>query len=59
MKLIRDLLPLKPDIVISYSGVNDRRTNQPYINGYQRLLYGKLAMQQEQGMYGLGDADSV
>lgn len=59
LKLIRDMLPLKPDIVVSYSGVNDRGTIQSYINSYQKKLYEHLASQQQKGVYGLGEADSV
>lgn len=59
LKLIRDVLPLKPDIVVSYSGVNDRSTVQPYSNGYQRTIFKRMASQRQQGMYGLGDADNV
>ena len=59
LKLIRDILPLKPGMVISYSGVNDKVGAQSYVNGYQRTLYERLASLQQGGIYGLGEANSV
>lgn len=58
-KLIRDLLPLKPDVIISYSGVNDRGTNTPYINGYQRELYQNLVLKRQEGIYMLGTPKNI
>lgn len=58
-KLIRDILPLNPDLVISYSGVLDRVTVTPYINGYQSLLYKKLTALRPKGVYGLGIPEKV
>jgi lysophospholipase L1-like esterase len=46
LKLIRDGLEFRPDLVISYSGVNDRGTYgalpHPMVNGYQRQLLDNL-----------------
>lgn len=42
LKLMRDVIPVNPDIIISYSGVNDIAYNYPYVNSYQRDLYEKI-----------------
>ena len=42
IKLLRDIIPLKPDLIISYSGVNDTMYNQSYINNYQKYLFNVL-----------------
>ena len=51
VKLLRDVLPMKPDVVISYTGVNDasenRRTKEydkfPFLNSYQICLEEAIA----------------
>ncbi len=47
LKLIRDVLPLEPDIVISFSGVNDlgfmhSMSDHPMVSKYQRGIYRTL-----------------
>ena len=41
VKFLRDVLPLKPDMVISYSGVNNlvADSQHPFCNVYQRQFY--------------------
>jgi lysophospholipase L1-like esterase len=50
LKLVRDGLEFKPDIVISYSGVNDRGENSelpyPMVHSYQRYLLEFLTRSQ-------------
>lgn len=51
LKLIRDILPLNPDLIISYSGVNDKMDRKfPYLNSYQRQIFGRLCHNQK-GIY--------
>jgi len=38
LKLIRDVLPLNPDIVLSYSGFNDLYSISPHIKAYRKNL---------------------
>ena len=42
LKLLRDIIPFRPNLVISYSGVNDFFYDKAYINDYQNYLYGIL-----------------
>ncbi len=45
VKFLRDVLPLKPDMVISYSGVNNlvADSQHPFCNMYQRQFYEKIS----------------
>ena len=52
IKLIRDIIPLKPDLIISYSGVNDPNYRYPYVNGYQSFLFNKLKLLRLKDAYG-------
>jgi len=45
-KLVRDGLPLKPDIHISYSGANDCSINVGYVTNYENEFY-QAAMRQQ------------
>lgn len=46
LKLVRDVIPLKPDLVISLSGVNDLGlpipTGQTFVNGHQEVIQNTL-----------------
>ncbi|WP_306258448.1 SGNH/GDSL hydrolase family protein [Pararhizobium sp. IMCC21322] len=50
LKLIRDGLEFHPDIVISYSGINDRgrysELPQPMTHKFQRKMFGKIVNKQ-------------
>lgn len=59
LKLIRDILPLDPDLVISYSGANDKATAYPFINTYHRTVSGILAAGRPKGMFEQGVAERV
>lgn len=45
IKLIRDIIPLKPDVIIDYTGVNDsvEVDDYPFVNDYQKKLFAYLA----------------
>ena len=45
IKLIRDILPLKPDLFIDYSGVNNLVIDNkyPFCNVYQKQFYEKIS----------------
>ena len=42
LKLVRDVLPYSPYIVISYSGVSDRSSQTPYVTTYQMRLFRRI-----------------
>ena len=53
IKLVRDVLVLKPDIVISYSGANDiSRVDYPFISPYQIELFESLKNWKDCNGYG-------
>lgn len=52
IKLIRDILPLNPDLIISYSGVNDLNENYAYVNSYQKRLFERLNKMRLKDTYG-------
>ncbi len=52
IKLIRDIIPIRPNLIISYSGVNDPLYQYPYVNNYQRFLYNKLCRLKVKDAYG-------
>ncbi|MBE5834342.1 MAG: hypothetical protein E7309_06855 [Butyrivibrio sp.] len=52
LKLIRDVLPLNPYLVISYSSVNDNDTLIPYENSYKRKLFKKISAMRMEDPYG-------
>lgn len=45
IKLIRDIIPLKPNVIIDYTGVNDSALadDYPFIHDYQKKLFTYLA----------------
>lgn len=47
IKFLRDMLPLRPNLVIDYSGVNDLviDSNYPFCNEYQKQFYKKISGQ--------------
>ena len=50
MRLIRDILKKKPDIVISYSGVNECTQsvkNHPYSHNYMKIIFDSLMNSQK------------
>lgn len=42
LKFYRDVMQYQPNIVISYGGINDRNSIQPYANSYQNKLFNVL-----------------
>lgn len=42
IKMIRDILPRNPNIIISYSGDNESASFTPYVTGYQHELFASL-----------------
>ncbi len=59
IKLVRDILPLKPHMIISYSGANDHDTNRPYLNLYQMELFNSIRGKKVNDWNDLGSADCV
>ena len=51
-KLIRDVMPLNPYLVISYSSVNDNDTLFPYENSYKHKLFKKISAMRIEDPYG-------
>lgn len=45
IKLIRDIIPQRPDVIIDYTGVNDSAlvNDYPFVHGYQTKLFAYLA----------------
>lgn len=52
IKLIRDILPMHPNLIISYSGVNDLKDDFAYVNSYQKVLFEKLNKMKLKDLYG-------
>jgi len=52
IKMFRDILPLKPNLIISYSGINDTVQRYPYMNSYQINFYNKLRALKPQVRWG-------
>lgn len=45
IKLIRDIIPLNPDVIIDYTGVNDSALTEdyPFVHDYQKKLFTYMA----------------
>lgn len=51
-KFIRDILPYRPHILISYSGTSDRVSRTPYVTPYQMKFYREIAAMHWEDPYG-------
>lgn len=59
LKFYRDILQYQPDIVISYSGINDRNSIQPYANSYQNKLFDILRKKKINQLYNNNSVNRV
>lgn len=51
LKLVRDGLPVKPDIHISYSGANERKDLASYTSTYLQEIFNKITYNNKQSLF--------